>query len=93
MMKKLCLILISIFTIFSLTSCMRPKEKVIGDFVCIQEYNSYSIIGLSEEGKTKKELVIPSKINDREVYMKGIDASYNYEGYSVYSIQDLNSDN
>ena len=69
MKKKLCLILISIFTIFSLTSCMRPKEKVIGDFVCIQEYNSYSIVGLSEEGKTKKELVIPSKINDREVYL------------------------
>ena len=33
---------------------------------------------------------LTDKINDREVYMKGIDASYNYEGYSLYSIEDLN---
>ena len=32
---------------------------------------------------------LTDKINDREVYMKGIDASYNYEGYSVYKIEDL----
>jgi len=32
---------------------------------------------------------LTDKINDREVYMKGIDASYNYEGYSLYSINDL----
>lgn len=28
-------------------------------------------------------------INDREVYMKGIDASYNYEGYFAYKINDI----
>ena len=28
-------------------------------------------------------------INDREVYMKGIDASYYYEGYNVYTSDDL----
>ncbi len=28
-------------------------------------------------------------INDRDVYMKGIDASYHYEGYSVYKTDDL----
>lgn len=32
---------------------------------------------------------LTDKINDREVYMKGIDASYNYEGYNVYSAEDL----
>ena len=32
---------------------------------------------------------LTDKINDREVYMKGIDASYNYEGYSLYNIEDL----
>ena len=32
---------------------------------------------------------LTDKINDREVYMKGIDASYHYEGYSVYKIEDL----
>lgn len=36
---------------------------------------------------------LTDKINDREVYMKGIDASYNYEGYSLYSVEDLNEEN
>ena len=36
---------------------------------------------------------LTEKINDREVYMKGIDASYNYEGYNVYSIENLKSEN
>ncbi len=32
---------------------------------------------------------LTSKIDDREVFMKGIDASYRYEGYSTYSMQEL----
>lgn len=32
---------------------------------------------------------LTDKIDDREVYMKGIDASYNYEGYSLYSTENL----
>ena len=28
---------------------------------------------------------LTDKINDREVYMKGIDASYHYEGYNLYT--------
>ncbi len=28
-------------------------------------------------------------VNNREVYMKGIDASYHYEGYNVFDINDL----
>ena len=35
---------------------------------------------------------LTDKINDREVYMKGIDASYHYEGYSVYKTEDLVSE-
>jgi len=35
---------------------------------------------------------LTDKINDREVYMKGIDASYNYEGYSVYKTAELTSE-
>ncbi len=35
------------------------------------------------------EQELTDNINDREVYMKGIDASYNYEGYSTYKIEDL----
>ena len=40
-----------------------------------------------------KELLrnaLTSDINNREVYMKGIDASYHYEGYNIYKSQDLN---
>ena len=32
---------------------------------------------------------LTDKINDREVYMKGIDASYKYEGYNTYNIEEL----
>ena len=32
---------------------------------------------------------LTDKINDREVYMKGIDASYHYEGYSLYKTEDI----
>lgn len=33
---------------------------------------------------------LTDKVADREVYMKGIDASYNYEGYNTYVTKDLN---
>lgn len=33
---------------------------------------------------------LTDKINDRDVYMKGIDASYNYEGYNTYKTENLN---
>ncbi|MDO5557004.1 MAG: Fic family protein [Clostridia bacterium] len=32
---------------------------------------------------------LTSKINDRDVYMKGIDASYNYEGYNSYTCEEI----
>lgn len=32
---------------------------------------------------------LTDKINDREIYMKGIDHSYYYEGYAVYKTEDL----
>lgn len=32
---------------------------------------------------------LTGKINDRKVYMKGIDYSYYYEGYTVYKSADL----
>ena len=36
---------------------------------------------------------LTDKINDREVYMKGIDASYKYEGYSLFSAEKLKQEN
>lgn len=32
---------------------------------------------------------LTDKINDREIYMKGIDHSYYYEGYTVYKTEEL----
>lgn len=32
---------------------------------------------------------LTDKINDRNVYMKGIDASYHYEGYDLFKTEDL----
>ena len=32
---------------------------------------------------------LTTKINDREIFMKGIDVSYYYEGYSQFNIEDL----
>ena len=32
---------------------------------------------------------LTDKINDREVYMKGIDTSYYYEGYNLFNVKDL----
>ncbi|MDU2242457.1 MAG: Fic family protein [Paenibacillus sp.] len=44
------------------------------------------------EIKVLLKAALTDKINDREVYMKGIDASYHYEGYSVYKTENLNTE-
>ena len=41
------------------------------------------------EIKALLHAALTEKINDREVYMKGIDASYHYEGYYVFKTEDL----
>lgn len=43
----------------------------------------------SLEIKMLLKSALTNQIHDREVYMKGIDASYQYEGYSLYHTQDL----
>ena len=32
---------------------------------------------------------LTNQVNNREIYMKGIDYSYYYEGYTVYKTKDL----
>jgi cell filamentation protein len=41
------------------------------------------------EIKVLLRAALTDKINDREVYMKGIDVSYYYEGYNVFKTEDL----
>lgn len=43
----------------------------------------------SLEIKMLLKAALTDKINDREVYMKGVDASYHYEGYDVYKTADI----
>lgn len=44
------------------------------------------------EIKTLLKAALTDQINDREVYMKGVDASYHYEGYDVYKTEDIRSE-
>lgn len=41
------------------------------------------------EIKALLRAALTEKVRDREVYMKGIDASYHYEGYHVFKTEDL----
>ncbi len=34
---------------------------------------------------------LTKEVNSREVYMKGIDHSYYYEGYTIFKTRDLSS--
>ena len=43
------------------------------------------------EIKVLLENALTDKINDREVYMKGIDISYQYEGYNTYTMDELDN--
>ena len=45
------------------------------------------------EIKILLEAALTSQIDDRIVYMKGIDMSYQYEGYSTYSMEELSKYN
>ena len=36
---------------------------------------------------------LTDKVNNREVFMKGIDMSYQYEGYYTYKLEKLDSIN
>ena len=56
--------------------------------------NKLGIVNSNElsnvEIKILLKQALTDKIDDREVYMKGIDASYNYEGYNTYKTEELN---
>ena len=41
------------------------------------------------EIKVLLKAALTDKINDREVFMKGIDASYHYEGYTAFKTEEL----
>lgn len=59
-------------------------ENKILDKIEVGTYKS-----LAEIHKYLLKNALTDKINDREVYMKGIDTSYNYEGYNLFNVKDL----
>lgn len=70
----------------------KELQKVV-DWSCVDK-NDYL---LAMERSPVKDIEIKfllqqaltDKINDGEVYMKGIDVSYYYEGYALYRVEDL----
>ncbi len=38
---------------------------------------------------TESDFALTNEIDNRQVYAKGMDASYNYEGYYAYKTEDL----
>lgn len=71
-------------------------KKEIGKVVDWNKINKEDYLLAMERSPIKsieiKELIktaLTDKIDDRAVYMKGIDASYNYEGYNLYKTEEL----
>lgn len=44
------------------------------------------------EIKVLLKAALTDKVSDREVYMKGIDASYHYEGYNVFKTENIKNE-
>lgn len=55
------------------------------DYLLAMEHNP--IRGTKIKAVLKEALA--NRINDYQVYMKDIDASYSYESYSTYSMEEL----
>ena len=72
---------------------LKKELKQVVDWSCVDK-NDYL---LAMERSPIKDLEIKfllkqalsNKINDRAIYLKGIDASYHYEGYILYKTEDL----
>ena len=59
-----------------------------GDYLLAMERSPIKDV----EIKALLRAALTDRIDDREVYMKGIDASYHYEGYYVFKTEDLAKD-
>ncbi len=74
---------------------LRKELKQVVDWSAVDKSDYLSAMERSPVNDTEIKALLRSaltdKINDREVYMKGIDNSYFYEGYKEYRISDLRS--
>lgn len=71
-----------------LDAILKKELKQVIDWSCVDKDDYLLAMERSPvkdtEIKTLLKAALTDKINDREIYMKGIDASYHYEGYSTY---------
>ncbi len=65
-------------------------KKEIGRVVDWSKVDKDDYLAAMERSPVKDaENALTDKIDDRDVYMKGLDASYHYEGYNVYKTEKL----
>lgn len=76
---------------------LKKELKMVIDWSKIDKEDYLLAMERSPVKDTEIKLLLKSaltdKIEDREVFMKGIDVSYQYEGYNTYSIKELGSKN
>lgn len=84
MIKKVCLFIITIFTIFSMSSCVfSPKANYEfienGDYIYAYnklkgfEVSDLYLYGLTDSGKEKDYLILPEKYKDKKIDRFGIE--------------------
>lgn len=74
-----------------LDAILRKELKLVVDWSTINKEDYLLAMERSPIKDTEIKLLLRAaltdKVDDREVYMKGIDASYHYEGYSIYKAE------
>ena len=79
-----------------LDSILKKELRLVVDWNKVDKEDYLSAMERSPvkdvEIKVLLKAALTDKINDREVFMKGIDASYHYEGYNVYKTESLKNE-
>jgi cell filamentation protein len=79
-----------------LDSILKKELRLVVDWNKVDKEDYLSAMERSPvkdvEIKVLLKAALTDKINDREVFMKGIDASYHYEGYNVYKTENLKNE-
>ncbi|MBN2653038.1 MAG: Fic family protein [Spirochaetales bacterium] len=75
---------------------LKKELNLVVDWSCIDKENYLLAMERSPvkdvEIKVLLKQGLTDKVNDQSVYIKGIDASYHYEGYTIYKTENLGDD-
>lgn len=76
-----------------LDAILKKELKMVVDWSKVDKEDYFLAMERSPIKDIEIKVLIKSaltdKVNDREVYMKGIDASYHYEGYNVFKTENI----